>query len=141
MPTVPAPTNRYRLDISYDGTDFSGWAPQPSRRTVYGEISDALHRLLREPVSLTVAGRTDAGVHASGQVAHVDLAVSLAIEPDRLVRRLGTIAGRGACAHPDGAVRLVRSALRVFAHDLDAHCRGLPCAGATEAYPLPGGRR
>jgi len=60
---------------------------------------------------------------------------------NRLVRRLGTIAGRGACAHPDGAVRLVRSALRVFAHDLDAHCRGLPCAGATEAYPLPGGRR
>lgn len=91
MPTAPAPTNRYRLDISYDGTDFSGWAPQPSRRTVHGEISDALHRLLREPVSLTVAGRTDAGVHASGQVAHVDLAVSLAIEPDRLVRRLARL--------------------------------------------------
>ena len=84
-----APTLRYRLDISYDGTDFSGWAPQPSQRTVCGEIADALHRILRTPVALTVAGRTDAGVHASGQVAHVDLALD--VEPDRLVRRLARL--------------------------------------------------
>jgi tRNA pseudouridine38-40 synthase len=66
---------RLRLDLGYDGTDFSGWARQPGRRTVQGEIEDALGRILRldAPPSLTVAGRTDAGVHARGQVAHVDL--------------------------------------------------------------------
>ncbi|GAA3415367.1 tRNA pseudouridine(38-40) synthase TruA [Streptosporangium vulgare] len=66
---------RLRLDLAYDGTDFSGWAKQPGRRTVQGEIEGALGRILRlaEPPALTVAGRTDAGVHARGQVAHVDL--------------------------------------------------------------------
>ncbi|GIH89408.1 tRNA pseudouridine(38-40) synthase TruA [Planobispora siamensis] len=66
---------RLRLDLAYDGTDFSGWARQPGRRTVQGEIEDALARILRLPAppALTVAGRTDAGVHARGQVAHVDL--------------------------------------------------------------------
>lgn len=65
---------RVRLDIAYDGTAFSGWAVQPGRRTVQGEIQAALTRVLRTPVGLTVAGRTDAGVHATGQVAHFDLA-------------------------------------------------------------------
>ncbi|MFC4010777.1 tRNA pseudouridine(38-40) synthase TruA [Nonomuraea purpurea] len=66
---------RLRLDLAYDGTDFSGWARQPGRRTVQGEIEQALARILRlgEPAMLTVAGRTDAGVHARGQVAHVDV--------------------------------------------------------------------
>jgi tRNA pseudouridine38-40 synthase len=65
---------RVRLDFAYDGTDFSGWAAQPGRRTVEAELSAALTTLLRaEPVRLTVAGRTDAGVHARGQVAHADL--------------------------------------------------------------------
>ncbi|MFC4057742.1 tRNA pseudouridine(38-40) synthase TruA [Planomonospora corallina] len=67
---------RLRLDLAYDGTDFSGWARQPGRRTVQGEIEDALAKILRldGPPALTVAGRTDAGVHARGQVAHVDVA-------------------------------------------------------------------
>ncbi len=74
----PAPTSaslRVRLDLAYDGTEFSGWAAQPGRRTVEGELSAAVTTLLRapEPVRLTVAGRTDAGVHARGQVAHADL--------------------------------------------------------------------
>ena len=65
-----------RLDISYDGTNFSGWGAQPALRTVQGELENALAVILRkygEPPVLTVAGRTDAGVHARGQVAHVDL--------------------------------------------------------------------
>jgi len=65
-----------RLDISYDGTNFSGWGAQPDLRTVQGELENALAVILRkygEPPVLTVAGRTDAGVHARGQVAHVDL--------------------------------------------------------------------
>ena len=58
-----------RLLIEYDGTHFDGWARQPGRRTVQGELERALHTLLREPTDLTVAGRTDRGVHAWGQVA------------------------------------------------------------------------
>lgn len=66
---------RWRLDIAYDGANFSGWAAQPGRRTVQGELETWIPRVLRlgEPTPLTVAGRTDAGVHARGQVAHVDL--------------------------------------------------------------------
>jgi tRNA pseudouridine38-40 synthase len=64
---------RVRLSIAYDGGGFSGWAAQPGRRTVQGELEGALGRILRVPVALTVAGRTDAGVHAAAQVAHADL--------------------------------------------------------------------
>ncbi|MFR9675271.1 tRNA pseudouridine(38-40) synthase TruA [Streptomyces sp. TR06-5] len=67
---------RARLDLGYDGKDFSGWARQKAgQRTVQAEIEDALRVVLRldHAVQLTVAGRTDAGVHARGQVAHVDL--------------------------------------------------------------------
>jgi tRNA pseudouridine38-40 synthase len=64
---------RVRLDVAYDGTDFSGWAVQPGRRTVAGVLQDTLTRVYGVPAALTVAGRTDAGVHAAGQVAHVDL--------------------------------------------------------------------
>ena len=58
-----------RLDIEYDGTAFAGWGRQPGHRTVQGELERALAIVLREPVALTVAGRTDRGVHALGQVA------------------------------------------------------------------------
>ncbi|MGC0368379.1 tRNA pseudouridine(38-40) synthase TruA [Microbacterium sp. SLBN-111] len=64
---------RIRLDIAYDGTHFRGWARQPGLRTVQGVLEDALARILGADPRLVVAGRTDAGVHASGQVAHVDL--------------------------------------------------------------------
>jgi tRNA pseudouridine38-40 synthase len=58
-----------RLDLEYDGTDFAGWAKQPGLRTVQDELERALATLLRAQVTLTVAGRTDRGVHARGQVA------------------------------------------------------------------------
>jgi tRNA pseudouridine38-40 synthase len=58
-----------RLTIEYDGTAFSGWALQPGERTIQGELEAALATVLRRPVPLTVAGRTDAGVHAWAQVA------------------------------------------------------------------------
>ena len=64
---------RFRIDFSYDGTGFSGWARQPDQRTVQGEIEAALSGLTRNNCELVVAGRTDAGVHATAQVAHVDL--------------------------------------------------------------------
>lgn len=64
---------RVRLDLAYDGTAFAGWAAQPGLRTVEGVLTTALTTVLREPVRLTVAGRTDSGVHAAAQVAHVDL--------------------------------------------------------------------
>ncbi|HJT94469.1 MAG TPA: tRNA pseudouridine(38-40) synthase TruA [Mycobacterium sp.] len=64
---------RLRLDIAYDGTDFAGWAAQAGQRTVAGVLDDALSTVFRRPVQLRAAGRTDAGVHATGQVTHVDV--------------------------------------------------------------------
>ena len=68
-------TIRVRIDVGYDGSGFSGWARQPGRRTVQQTLEDALRPVLSlpEPPQLTVAGRTDAGVHARGQAAHVDV--------------------------------------------------------------------
>ncbi|CAN5349984.1 tRNA pseudouridine(38-40) synthase TruA [soil metagenome] len=84
---------RLRIDLAYDGTDFRGWATQPGLRTVQAELGDALAMALRVPrVDLVCAGRTDAGVHARGQVVHTDLAED--VVPDdlaRLARRLNGI--------------------------------------------------
>ncbi|MCD6640386.1 MAG: tRNA pseudouridine(38-40) synthase TruA [Nocardioides sp.] len=108
---------RLRLDLSYDGTDFSGWASQPTLRTVQGTLESALETALRVPrVRVVVAGRTDAGVHARGQVAHLDvepevLVASAGRSPDpplaALVRRLNGILPpdvrlRRATEAPDG---------------------------------------
>jgi tRNA pseudouridine38-40 synthase len=83
---------RVRLDLSYDGTGFSGWAKQKrGERTVQEELEDAIRVVLRRPevFPLTVAGRTDAGVHARGQVAHVDLPGDVwSAEGAKLRRRL-----------------------------------------------------
>jgi tRNA pseudouridine38-40 synthase len=93
-----------RLTIAYDGAPFAGWAAQPGLRTIQGELEAALGRILSERVALTVAGRTDAGVHAWGQVA------SFAIErdpPAGLTRSLNAvlppeIAVLEAASAPDG---------------------------------------
>lgn len=80
---------RVRLDVSYDGTGFSGWAVQPGRRTVAGVLTAELERLLATVTGLTVAGRTDAGVHASGQVCHFDTTMAAwSTLQGSLVRRL-----------------------------------------------------
>jgi len=82
---------RVRVDLSYDGAAFSGWAAQPGQRTVEGVLSETLGHVLRlpAPVRLTVAGRTDSGVHARGQVAHADLpADAWAAHADAALRRL-----------------------------------------------------
>lgn len=94
----------WRLDISYDGSGFSGWAAQPGLRTVQAELEQALATALREPVALTVAGRTDSGVHATGQVASFDFAGTV---PADLAWRLngltgGDVAVRAATAAADG---------------------------------------
>ena len=85
---------RLRLDVAYDGTHFSGWAVQPGRRTVQGVLQAALATVLRladEP-RLTVAGRTDAGVHARGQVCHLDADLDqLGADLARLERRLNGV--------------------------------------------------
>ena len=79
-----------RLEIAYNGAGFAGWAAQPGVRTVQGELEAGLERMLGSPTPLTVAGRTDAGVHAWGQVA------SFAAEeepPAELVRALNSLTG------------------------------------------------
>ena len=94
----------FRLTIAYDGSPFAGWAAQPGLRTVRGELEAALERITGEQASLTVAGRTDAGVHAWGQVASTELERE---PPDRLAQRLNAvlppeIAVLEAAAAPDG---------------------------------------
>jgi tRNA pseudouridine38-40 synthase len=95
--------SRYRVDLAYDGTDFSGWARQPGLRTVQGVLEDTLATVWRVPVALTVAGRTDAGVHADAQVCHVDLPEGLDPHPG-LVGRLARM------LPPDVRVRAVTPA-------------------------------
>jgi tRNA pseudouridine38-40 synthase len=103
---------RIRLDIAYDGTHFRGWARQPGLRTVQGVIEDALARIVGGEPRLVVAGRTDAGVHATGQVAHVDLDAEQAGRVSRRGRAASdpvqALAGRirGVLgAYPDVTVR------------------------------------
>ena len=80
---------RLRIDLAYDGSNFAGWAKQPDRRTVQECIEEALAKISRISPETIVAGRTDAGVHATGQVIHVDLPESVAL--DDLVYKLNRI--------------------------------------------------
>ncbi|MDR3241264.1 MAG: tRNA pseudouridine(38-40) synthase TruA [Lactobacillaceae bacterium] len=83
---------RYRAVISYDGTDFLGWQVQPGKRTVQGELEKAVNQMAKNPaehIRVQGSGRTDAGVHALGQVAHFDL--PLDINPEGVRKGLATM--------------------------------------------------
>ena len=85
------PTVRVRLTVAYDGTRFHGFAPNPGVPTVGGTLAEALERVLRHPVELTCAGRTDKGVHAHGQV--VDFVTREGTDLDGLVRAVNGLCG------------------------------------------------
>jgi len=91
LPALPEVTVRLRLDIAYDGTGFRGFAAQQGQRTVAGVLADAIATVVRHQVTLTCAGRTDAGVHAQGQVVHVDVADG--VDLARLVRSVNAMVG------------------------------------------------
>jgi tRNA pseudouridine38-40 synthase len=95
----------FKLTLAYDGAEFSGWQAQPERRTVQGELERAWREITGETVRANVAGRTDAGVHAAGQVVSVESATS--IEPEALVLALNAklpedVAIRAVEPAPDG---------------------------------------
>jgi len=123
---------RLRLELGYDGAGFSGWARQPGRRTVQGELETALGRVLRlESVSVTCAGRTDAGVHARGQVVHVDVpdTVSEAVADSALARRLNSalpvdVAVRDVAVAPAGFDARFSAIWRRYVYRIcdQAHC-------------------
>ncbi|OAH49345.1 tRNA pseudouridine(38-40) synthase TruA [Microbacterium oleivorans] len=109
---------RLRIDLAYDGTDFRGWARQPGLRTVQGTLEAAIARILGGDPRLVVAGRTDAGVHASAQVAHLDLTdgqerrllSGRRPEPEALAARINGVLG----PYPDVAVHRVSVAPEGF---------------------------
>lgn len=122
---------RLRLDLAYRGAPFHGWARQPGLLTVQGRLEEALSLITRQPAQLTVAGRTDAGVHARGQVAHLDVPkdfwLSLSrgreendqVRGERLRARLEGLAGRGL----NGALAIKQ--VRVVSKDFDARFSAL----------------
>lgn len=122
---------RLRLDLAYRGAPFHGWARQPGLLTVQGRLEEALSLITRQPAQLTVAGRTDAGVHARGQVAHLDVPqefwLSLSrgreendqVRGERLRARLEGLAGRGL----NGALALKQ--ISVVTRDFDARFSAL----------------
>jgi len=86
---VPLSERRIKLTLQYDGAGFAGWQVQPGLRTVQGELEGALSRLADRPTPVLGAGRTDAGVHATGQVASA--VVPVRWTPEALRRALNAI--------------------------------------------------
>lgn len=124
---------RIRIDLSYDGAGFHGWAAQPGLRTVQGELESALAMILRQEVALTVAGRTDAGVHAVGQCAHLDVEPaawealpgrSSRTPGEALVAKVNAITARRAGGAP-GYTDVVVTNARAVPDDFDARFSAL----------------
>ncbi|MGQ0830449.1 MAG: tRNA pseudouridine(38-40) synthase TruA [Microthrixaceae bacterium] len=115
--------------VAYDGTDFHGFADQPGQPTVAGVLADAISRIVRRPVELTCAGRTDAGVHAWGQVVSVD--VPAATDLDQLHRSLLKLCG------PRIVVREVAQAADDFDARFSAHARTYRYTVLNRAVPDP----
>ena len=88
---------RYRFTVEYFGAPYAGWQWQEGAVTVQGELERALKTVLREEIRVTGAGRTDAGVHAMGQVAHFDCGGTVSVDPERLTRSLNALAGPDIC--------------------------------------------
>lgn len=151
---------RVRLDLGYDGTAFSGWAAQPTLRTVAGTLTEALARVLRVDagdVRPVVAGRTDAGVHATGQVCHVDLPVdawqalpgrSTRTPEVSLVRRLAGVLPPdvrvfAATVAPDGFDARFSALCRRYAYRICDDPGGVPPLRRFDVYGHrpPGGAR
>jgi hypothetical protein len=143
-------TRRIRLDLAYDGTNFHGWAKQGSSelRTVQKVVEEALTLVLRHQVELTVAGRTDAGVHAAGQVAHFDVPTaalqqrSIAGDPGRLVRRLARLLPTDVRVHeasfaPDGFDARFSALRRHYRYRISTHPRGALPTRVTDTAHWP----
>lgn len=143
---------RIRLDLAYNGTNFHGWARQKGDlRTVQGVLEDNLRMILRHPeLQLTVAGRTDAGVHASAQVAHFDVPDealqqrSIDGDPNRLVRRLARLLPEDVRVHactevPDTFDARFSALRRHYRYRITTHPRGaLPTRSVdTATWPRP----
>lgn len=114
-PGPPGPTVRVRLVVAYNGTAFHGFAPNPGVATVGGRLIEALEKILRHPVDLTVAGRTDKGVHAHGQV--VDFLTTAGADLTSLTRAVNSLVG------PAIAVRGAELADESFSSRFDATYR------------------
>lgn len=100
-----AAPQRYRMVVAYDGAAYAGWQVQPNRHTIQGALETALHRITGEKLRVQCSGRTDAGVHAIGQVAHFDL--SKAAVPAKLQHGLNAVLAEDIrilalrCTRPD----------------------------------------
>lgn len=89
MSDIRAQAANWRLTVQYDGRGYHGWQKQPNHISIQEELEKAFAMLLREPITLTGSGRTDAGVHALGQVAN--FRTSVPVEPARLRWQLNSI--------------------------------------------------
>ena len=121
-------TTTYRLDLEYDGTDFCGWQIQPHERTVQQCLEEAVRVLFGETISVMGAGRTDAGVHATGQVASFR---STSYRPPQVVER-----ALNAMLPPDVRVKAVSHGGTRFSRPLSAPA-GVPIATASRGSPWP----
>lgn len=124
---------RWFMDLAYRGAPFHGWQVQPGQTTVQGVLENALSTLLRQPIAVTGAGRTDAGVNARQMVAHIDLPEGTDGADPTFLRSLNSIAGREIAiyslrrVHDDAHARFdaVAREYRYF-----VHTRKDPFAGA-----------